>query len=84
MRVDSGSLVEDDTLRYKDLNAFDGAMQHLDVTYQLLADADIQFLCIHEAAKQIVYARGGLVFAFNFHPSASATDWRIPVPERME
>ena len=78
------SLVENDTLRYKDLNAFDGAMQDLDVTYHLLADADIRFLFIHEEAKQIVYARGGLVFAFNFHPSASATDWRIPVPERED
>ena len=77
-------LVDDDTLRYKHLNAFDHAMQHLDATYHLLADADIQFLCIHEAAKQIVYARGGLVFAFNFHPSASVTDWRIPVPEKAD
>ena len=77
-------LVDDGTLRYKHLNAFDRAMQHLDATYHLLADADIQFLFIHEAAKQIVYARGGLVFAFNFHPSASVTDWRIPVPERAD
>ena len=78
------SLVEDDMLRYKDLNAFDRAMQYLDVTYHLLTDENIQFLFIHEAAKQIVYARGGLVFAFNFHPSVSVTDWRIPVPERTD
>ena len=39
---------------------------------------------IHEEAKQIVYARGGLVFAFNFHPSKSAADWRIPVPEKAD
>ena len=77
-------LVEDETLRYKYLNAFDRAMQYLDATYHLLADNDIQFLCIHEEAKQIVYARGGLVFAFNFHPSASVTDWRIPVPEKVD
>ena len=77
-------LVDDGTLRYKHLNAFDRAMQHLDKAYHLLADEDIQLLFIHEAAKQIVYARGGLVFAFNFHPSASVTDWRIPVPERAD
>ena len=77
-------LVEDDTLRYKHLNAFDRAMQYLDATYHLLADADIQLLCIHEDAKQIVYARGGLVFAFNFHPTESVTDWRIPVPEKTD
>ncbi len=78
------SLVEDDTLRYKDLNAFDRAMQHLDATHRLLADENIQLLFIHEEAKQIVYTRGGLVFAFNFHPNASVTDWRIPVPERAD
>ena len=77
-------LVEDETLRYKHLNTFDRAMQQLDKVYHLLADADIQFLSIHEAAKQIVYARGGLVFAFNFHPSESVTDWRIPVPDRSD
>ena len=77
-------LVEDETLRYKGLNAFDRAMQHLDTTHSLLTDTDIQFLCIHEEAKQIVYARGGLVFAFNFHPTESVTDWRIPVPEKTD
>ena len=77
-------LVEDETLRYKHLNAFDQAMQHLDATYRLLADENIQFLCIHEEAKQIVYARGGLVFAFNFHPDESVPDWRIPVPEKTD
>ena len=78
------SLVDNDTLRYKHLNAFDRAMQHLDATYRLLADENIQLLCIHEETKQIVYARGGLVFAFNFHPNASVTDWRIPIPERAD
>ena len=26
----------------------------------------------------------GLVFAFNLHPTASVTDWRIPVPQRTD
>ena len=77
-------LVEDDTLYYKHLNAFDAAMQHLDMHYHLLSHEDIQLLFIHEDAKQIVYARGRLVFAFNFHPTTSATDWRIPVPEKSD
>jgi len=77
-------LVDDDTLHYRHLNAFDAAMQGLDTTYRLLTDEDIQLLFIHEDAKQIVYARGGLVFAFNFHPTTSATDWRIPVPEKAD
>ncbi len=77
-------LVDDDTLYYKHLNAFDAAMQHLDAAYYLLTDENIQLLFIHEDAKQIVFARGELVFAFNFHPTASATDWRIPVPEKAD
>ncbi len=78
------SLVDDDTLRYKGLNTFDQAMQHLDAAHHLLADENIQLLFIHEDAKQIVYARGGLVFVFNFHSTASVTDWRVPVPEKTD
>ena len=59
-------------------------MQHLDATHHLLADENIYLLFIHEDAKQIVYERGGLIFAFNFHPTASVTDWRIPVPQRKD
>ena len=77
-------LVDDETLRYKHLNAFDRAMQNLDANYSLLADENIQLLYVHEDAKQIVYARGGLVFAFNFHSTESVTDWRIPVPESAD
>lgn len=77
-------LVDDDTLYYKHLNAFDIAMQQLDIHYHLLSDEDIQLLFIHEDAKQIIYSRGGLVFAFNLHPTVSATDLRIPVPERTD
>ena len=78
------SLVDDDTLRYKHLNAFDHAMQSLDIAHHLLTDENINLLLIHEEAKQIVYERGGLVFAFNFHPTASVTDWRVPVPQRSD
>ena len=77
-------LVDDDTLYYKHLNVFDIAMQHLDIHYHLFSDEDIQLLFIHEDAKQIVYTRGGLVFAFNLHPTVSATDLRIPVTEKTD
>ena len=77
-------LVDDDTLYYKHLNVFDAAMQNLDVTYHLLSDCNIQLLYIHEDAKQIVFARGELVFAFNLHPTSSVTDWRVPVTQRKD
>ena len=77
-------LVDDDTLRYKHLNAFDRALQHLDITHHVLADEGIHLLFIHEDTKQIVYERGGLIFAFNLHSTASVPDWRIPVPQQVD
>lgn len=74
-------LVNNGNLRYQHLNAFDAAMQQLDAQFQLLTDTAVQFLFIHEEAKQLVYTRGGLVFVFNFHPTTSYRDWRIPVPQ---
>ncbi len=77
-------LVDNDTLRYKYLNAFDRAMQHLDREHQLLADEKINLLSIHEDTKLIVYERSGLLFAFNLHPTTSVTDWRIPAPRQAD
>jgi 1,4-alpha-glucan branching enzyme len=36
---------------------------------------------VHEENKLLVYRRGPLVFAFNFHPTQSYADLRIPVPD---
>lgn len=78
------NLVDDDTLYYKNLNAYDFKMQQLDIDYQLLTDDNIELLLIHEDAKQIVFTRGTLIFVFNFHPSSSVSDWHIPVPEKSD
>jgi 1,4-alpha-glucan branching enzyme len=75
------SLADNDLLRYAGLNRFDGAMQSLDSTYNLLHDPLIEQLMVHEANKLLIYRRGPLVFAFNFHPTHSYPDLRIPVPD---
>lgn len=75
------SLAEADHLRYKGLGEFDRAMMKLDEQYDLLDDKFIERLLVHESNKQLVYRRGPLVFAFNFHPTNSYSDWRIPVPD---
>ena len=75
------SLADNEILRYKGLNDFDRAMQSIDVTYNLLHDPLIEQLMIHEERKLLIYRRGPLVFAFNFHPTESYTDLRIPVPD---
>jgi 1,4-alpha-glucan branching enzyme len=75
------SLAEADHLRYKGMAEFDRAMMKLDEQYNLLEDKFIERLLVHESNKQLVYRRGPLVFAFNFHPTNSYSDWRIPVPD---
>jgi 1,4-alpha-glucan branching enzyme len=75
------SLADNGLLRYKGLNDFDRAMQSLDVNYNLLQDPLIERLMIHEERKILIYRRGPLVFAFNFHPTESYPDLRIPVPD---
>ena len=56
-------------------------MQQLDERYNLLEDPFIEQLALHEDTRQIVYRHGPLVFVFNFHPTESYGDLRIPVPD---
>ena len=78
------SLVDSPFLKYAGLNAFDAAMMKLDERFNLLNDPFIQHLYTHEDAKQLVYRRGPLVFVFNWHPTNSCSDWRIPIPDRTD
>ena len=78
------SLADNPALRYADLNAFDRAMQGLDAEYGLLLDPLIEQLALHEDTRQLVYRRGPLVLAFNFHPTESYSDLRIPVPDAAD
>jgi 1,4-alpha-glucan branching enzyme len=75
------SLADNPHLRYRGLARFDRAMQELDMTFNLLEDPFIEQLAVDEETRVLVYRRGPLVFAFNFHPSASYSDLRIPVPD---
>ena len=78
------SLVDDNLLRYKCLNNFDIAMNHLDAQFHLLEDPFIEQLALHEDTKQLVYRRGPLVFAFNFNTHESFGGLRIPVPDARD
>ncbi len=78
------SLADDPWLRYRNLNAFDTAMLQLDMDFNLLEDKLIEQLALHEHARELVFRRGPLVFAFNFHPHDSRVDFRIPVPDRAD
>lgn len=73
------NLVDDDLLKYKFLNSFDAAMEHLESKYQWLSAPQAYISLKHEGDKVIVYERAGLLFVFNFHPSNSYTDYRVGV-----
>lgn len=78
------SLADNPELRYGGLNEFDRAMQQLDRQFHLLTDPLLEQLALHEDSKQLIYRRGPLVFAFNFHPGESYSDLRIPVPDATD
>ena len=75
------SLADNDALLYAGLNRFDRAMMELDIDYNLLGDPLIEQLMVHEENKLLIFRRGPLVFAFNFHATSSYADLRIPVPD---
>lgn len=78
------SLADDDLLLYKGLGLFDRAMMELDEERHVLADPFIEQLALHEDTRQLVYRRGPLVFAFNFHATESYVGLRIPVPDATD
>lgn len=78
------SLADRDDLRYRGLREFDRALQELDLRYGLLESPEIEQLALHEDTQQLMFRRGRLVFVFNFHPSQSYSDLRIPLPEASD
>ncbi|KAF7355537.1 1,4-alpha-glucan branching enzyme [Mycena sanguinolenta] len=77
------NVVDDPLLRYRYLNAFDGAMNHMAGEIRVARGApSIAYVSLkHESDKVIVYERAGLLFVFNFHATNSYTDYRVGVDE---
>jgi len=78
------SLIEQKHLHYHELRDFDAAMLALDSGFGLLGDPLIEQLALHEDTRQLVFRRGPLVFAFNFHVSESYVSLRIPAPDAKD
>ena len=72
-------LVDDPNLKYRFLYHFDKAMILLAKQVKLLEYSNLRLLVEHSADKIIVFERAGLVFAFNFHPTRSYSDYPIMV-----
>ena len=49
-------------------------------TRRLLDSADLQLLYEHSDNKIMVFRRGNLIFAFNFHPQQSYPGYRFEAP----
>lgn len=70
------SLVDNPDLRYRRLWLFDRAMIHLFSENNILMDRPLQ-LYVDEVQKVLIFARGCFIFAMNFHPELSVTDFRF-------
>jgi len=73
------NLPDDELLRYRFLNEFDAAMQHLEERYGWLASPQAHVTLKHDGDKVIAFERAGLLFIFNFHPTESYTDYRVGI-----
>jgi 1,4-alpha-glucan branching enzyme len=74
-------LADDPMLRFHALREFDRAMIELDPTFDVLGRPQAEKIQSHEDNKFLCYARGPLIFAFNFHPTQSLVGHRIGVPQ---
>jgi 1,4-alpha-glucan branching enzyme len=73
------SLVDDEHLRFRFLNAFDKAMIQLAVKYRFF-DWPAEPLLRDNAQQVLAFTRGELVFVFNFNPTRSFTDYGFDSP----
>ena len=73
------SLSEPDYLRYSYLRAFDEAMVHLAKSSHLLG-ARPELLVADEQKKVLIFKRKNCIFAFNFDPASSYSDYGLAAP----
>ena len=68
------SLPDNPELRFAGLQEFDKAMVHF-LREPGLLDARPELLCANEADKILIFRRKNAIFAFNFNPTVSFTDY---------
>jgi 1,4-alpha-glucan branching enzyme len=73
-------LADDIHLKYHLLAQFDRDMIALAKTYYLLETSTPQLMNEDSAKKVIIFRRADLIFAFNFNPHQSFTDYRFEAP----
>lgn len=75
------NLVDNQDLRYCELNTFDQAMIHV-LKNENILEMKPECRWLHQDDKVMIYNKGKVVFAFNFHPEKSFDGYFIPVPEK--
>ncbi len=78
------SLVDNDLLRYRFLNAFDRAMLVLAKRTELLASPPARPLNMDEKNQVMAFERAGLVFVFNWSGTRAIPDYKLPAPAHGE
>jgi 1,4-alpha-glucan branching enzyme len=73
-------LADDPNLKYQFNARFDHDMIALAKKFQLLDSPGPNLIYEHADKKLIVFERAGLLFAFNFHPVQSYSDFRFEAP----
>ncbi len=73
------SLKYDKTLYYSDLFLFDKRMIELAKTEKFFL-SEPRFLFIHEDDKVVAFERNKFIFAYNFHPEKSFSDYQFDAP----
>ena len=73
-------LVDNQDLRYQDLNLFDKEMIHF-IRRERLLKKKAESRWLHQEDKIIIYNKGNLIFVFNFHPTKSFEGYFVPVVE---
>ena len=75
------SLVDNENLRYRELNAFDAAMIKL-LKKENILNLGVKNQWVHQEDKIIIYTKGDIVFIFNFNPSQSFDGYFVPVENK--
>ena len=73
------SLVDHPDLRYQFLWAFDQQMIRLVSSEQILKEQWPHLIAANQDDQVLIFERGLLVFAFNFNPVKSFTDYGFPI-----
>ena len=70
-------LADDTNLRYRHLALFDRDMIQMAKDFNLLEHSVIKLLFENNMDKTLVFQRGSLLMAFNFHPDKSHSDYQF-------